>query len=61
VVKLPGRTALIDALLAEAVAATESLPPDVVDILTEAGKEVAPSLVESPDVERAPRRWPRQA
>jgi betaine-aldehyde dehydrogenase len=51
VVKLPGQTALTNSLLAEAVAVTESLPPGVVNILTEAGNEVAPSLVESVDVD----------
>lgn len=51
VVKLPGQTALTNALFAEAVAATESLPPGVVNILTEAYNEVAPFLVESPDVD----------
>ncbi|AZS88790.1 aldehyde dehydrogenase family protein [Streptomyces griseoviridis] len=51
VVKLPGQTALTNALFSEAVAATESLPPGVVNVLTEAGNEVAPLLVESPDVD----------
>ncbi|MEV8546763.1 aldehyde dehydrogenase family protein [Streptomyces sp. NPDC051572] len=51
VVKLPGQTALTNALFAEAVAATESLPAGVVNILTEAGNEVAPLLVDSPDVD----------
>ncbi|MBF8192803.1 aldehyde dehydrogenase family protein [Nonomuraea sp. K274] len=51
VVKMPGQTGLTNALFAEAVAATESLPAGVVNILTEAGNEVAPLLVESPDVD----------
>ncbi|MEV7427498.1 aldehyde dehydrogenase family protein [Streptomyces sp. NPDC091212] len=51
VVKMPGQTALTNALFAEAVAATRSLPAGVVNILTEAGNEVAPLLVESPDVD----------
>ncbi|WP_030184593.1 aldehyde dehydrogenase family protein [Streptomyces sp. NRRL S-813] len=51
VVKLPGQTALTNALFAEAVAATKSLPAGVVNILTEADNEVAPLLVESPDID----------
>ncbi|PRY28283.1 aldehyde dehydrogenase family protein [Pseudosporangium ferrugineum] len=51
VVKMPGQTALTNALFAEAVAATPSLPAGVVTILTEAGNEVAPLLVTSPDVD----------
>lgn len=48
---MPGQTALTNALFAEAVAATTSLPAGVVNILTEAGNEVAPMLVTSPDVD----------
>ncbi|MFC0507082.1 aldehyde dehydrogenase family protein [Micromonospora costi] len=51
VVKMPGQTALTNALFAEAVAATTSLPAGVVNILTEAGNEVAPLLVASPGVD----------
>ena len=51
VVKLPGQTALTNAIFAEAVAATELLPDGVVNLFTEAGNEGAPLLVESPDVD----------
>ncbi len=50
-IKLPGQTALVNSLIAEAVAATGSLPKGVVNIFTEAGNEGAPLLVESPDVD----------
>jgi betaine-aldehyde dehydrogenase len=51
VVKLPGQTALVNSLIAQAVEATGSLPKGVVNIFTEAGNEGAPLLVESPDVD----------
>lgn len=51
VVKLPGQTALVNFLIAEAVAATKSLPRGVVNIFTESGNGGAPLLVESPDVD----------
>jgi betaine-aldehyde dehydrogenase len=51
VIKLPGQTALVNSLIAEAVAATGSLPKGVVNIFTEAGNEGAPLLVESSDVD----------
>lgn len=51
VIKLPGQTALVNALVADAVAATKSLPNGVINIFTEAGNEGAPLLVESPDVD----------
>ncbi|MDW5327021.1 aldehyde dehydrogenase family protein [Plantactinospora sp. KLBMP9567] len=51
VVKMPGQTALTNALCADAVAATTSLPAGVVNILTETGNEVAPMLVASPDID----------
>jgi betaine-aldehyde dehydrogenase len=51
VVKLPGKTALTNFLVMQAVEATRSLPNGVVNIFTEAGNEGAPFLVESPDVE----------
>jgi acyl-CoA reductase-like NAD-dependent aldehyde dehydrogenase len=50
-IKLPGQTALVNSLIAEAVAATGSLPKGVVNIFTETGNEGAPLLVESPDVD----------
>ena len=51
VVKLPGQTALVNYLIMDAVAATKSLPPGVVNIFTESGNEGAPLMVESPDVD----------
>ena len=51
VIKLPGQTALVNALISEAVAATKSLPTGVVNIFTEIGNEGAPLMVESPDVD----------
>jgi acyl-CoA reductase-like NAD-dependent aldehyde dehydrogenase len=51
VIKLPGQTALVNCLIAEAVAATGSLPRGVVNIFTEAGNEGAPLMVESPKVD----------
>jgi betaine-aldehyde dehydrogenase len=51
VVKLPSQTALVNSLIAGAVAATTSLPNGVVNIFTESGNEGAPLLVESPDVD----------
>lgn len=51
VVKLPGQTALVNSLIAEAVAATKSLPNGVVNIFTETANEGAPLFVESPDVD----------
>ncbi|MBM7045688.1 aldehyde dehydrogenase family protein [Rhizobium lusitanum] len=51
VVKMPGQTALTNAIFSEAVAATKSLPPGVVNIFTESGNEGAPLLVSSPDVD----------
>ena len=51
VVKLPGQTALTNALLCEVVSETAALPSGVLNLLTEAGNEVAPRLVSSPDVD----------
>jgi acyl-CoA reductase-like NAD-dependent aldehyde dehydrogenase len=51
VVKLPGQTALVNALVMEAVAETKSLPKGVVNIFTESGNEGAPLMVASPDVD----------
>jgi len=50
VVKMPGQTALTNALFAEVIAGAEVLAPGVLNILTEAGNEVAPALVASSDV-----------
>jgi acyl-CoA reductase-like NAD-dependent aldehyde dehydrogenase len=58
VVKLPGQTALVNALIMEAAAATKSLPKGVVNIFTESGNEGAPLMVSSPDVDM-PQRWDR--
>jgi betaine-aldehyde dehydrogenase len=51
VVKLPGQTAMTNGLLAEAAAEVTSIPAGILSILTEAGNEVAPLLVSSPDVD----------
>lgn len=51
VVKLPGQTALTNALLGEVVERTTALPPGVLNLLTESGNVVAPRLVSSPDVD----------
>lgn len=51
VVKMPGQTALTNALFAAVVEQTTAIPPGVLNILTEAGNEVAPRLVGSPDVD----------
>lgn len=51
VVKLPAQTALTNGLIMEAVEATKSLPPGVVNIFTESGSEGAPLMVSSPDVD----------
>src|SRR5258708_39456128 len=48
---MPGQTALTNAIFAEAVAATESVPKGVVNMFTESGNEGAPLLVASPDVD----------
>ena len=50
VLKLPHQTALTNALFAEAVAATSSLPPGVLNVVTESGSIAAAMLVDSPDV-----------
>ena len=50
-IKLPGKTALTNYLVMQAVAATRSLPPGVVNIFTESGNEGAPFLVGSPLVD----------
>lgn len=51
VVKMPGQTGLTNAIFSEVFAATPELPAGVVNILTEAGNEVAPALVSSRDVD----------
>ena len=51
VIKMPGQTALTNAIFAEAVAATKSLPNGVVNMFTESGNEGAPLLVASVDVD----------
>jgi betaine-aldehyde dehydrogenase len=51
VVKLPGQTALTNALFSEAVAATTALPPGVLNIFTETANVGAPLMVESHDVD----------
>jgi len=51
VVKMPAQTALTNALIADAIASTEALPPGVVNLITESGSAGAMLLVESPDVD----------
>ncbi|TKC80227.1 aldehyde dehydrogenase family protein [Trinickia terrae] len=51
VVKMPAQTALTNALIAEALASTKSLPPGVVNLITESGNDCAMRLVESPLVD----------
>lgn len=51
VAKLPGQTGVTNGLIAEVVEQTRSLPAGVLNILTEAGNEVAPRLVSSNDVD----------
>lgn len=48
VLKLPPQTALTNALFGEAIAATELLPPGILNIVT--GSGIAEILVDSPDV-----------
>ncbi len=50
VLKMPGQTALTNEILAQIVADVDALPPGVLNIVTEAGNEVAPALVASSDV-----------
>ena len=49
--KLPGQTALTNALMADVVSATTSLPTGVVNMFTESGNAGAPFLVQSADVD----------
>jgi betaine-aldehyde dehydrogenase len=51
VIKMPAQTALTNALFAEVVAATASLPTGVVNLFTESGNTGAPLLVESAGVD----------
>jgi betaine-aldehyde dehydrogenase len=51
VAKLPGQTALTNALVAEIVSTTPSLPVGVVSMFTESGNTGAPHLIESADVD----------
>ncbi|MYW04939.1 aldehyde dehydrogenase family protein [Streptomyces sp. SID3343] len=50
-VKLPGRTGLINGLLAEVVAATTALPAGALNMFTESGNAGAPLLVSSAEVD----------
>ena len=50
-VKLPGQTALTNALMAEIISEVPDLPRGVVNIFTESGNTGSPYLVESPDVD----------
>ncbi|GAA3854404.1 aldehyde dehydrogenase family protein [Saccharothrix violaceirubra] len=49
--KMPAQTALVNGLLYEVIAATESLPPGVLNAFTESGNEGAPLLVSDPRVD----------
>jgi betaine-aldehyde dehydrogenase len=51
VVKMPAQTALTNGLVMEALEATKSLPPGVVNMFNESGNEGAPFMVGSPDVD----------
>jgi acyl-CoA reductase-like NAD-dependent aldehyde dehydrogenase len=49
--KMPGQTGLVNGLLYEIIADTESLPAGVLNAFTESGKAGAPLLVSDPDVD----------
>ena len=49
VVKMPGETAQVNALVSEVMSEVKSLPPGVINMVT-GGREVLSYLVESPDV-----------
>lgn len=49
--KLPGQTGLVNGLLYEIIAATESLPTGVMNCFTESGNTGAPLLISSPEVD----------
>lgn len=51
VLKLPGQTGLINGLISELVAQTQSLPAGVLNVFTESGNDGAPLLISSPDVD----------
>ncbi|WP_312771520.1 aldehyde dehydrogenase family protein, partial [Escherichia coli] len=48
VLKLPHQTALTNALFSRAIAAVKSLPPGVLNVITETGSTGASMLVDSP-------------
>jgi betaine-aldehyde dehydrogenase len=48
--KLPGQTALSNALVADVVSKAPSLPDGIVNMFTESGNTGAPFLIESADV-----------
>jgi betaine-aldehyde dehydrogenase len=50
VVKMPGQTALVNALLANIMSQVKSLPRGIVNMFTESGDAGARKLVDSPDV-----------
>ena len=50
VIKMPAQTALVNGLIAEIIANTESLPKGVIHMITESGDTVSKGLVQSPDV-----------
>ncbi|MFF0739148.1 aldehyde dehydrogenase family protein [Streptomyces sp. NPDC004111] len=49
--KLPGQTGLVNGLLSEVIAQTESLPAGVMNVFTESGNDGAPLLITSPEVD----------
>ncbi|MFB8275391.1 aldehyde dehydrogenase family protein [Nocardia colli] len=51
VLKLPGQTGLVNGLISELVAQTQSLPAGVMNVFTESGNDGAPLLISSPDVD----------
>ncbi|WP_326685226.1 aldehyde dehydrogenase family protein [Streptomyces microflavus] len=51
VMKLPGQTGLVNGLLSEVIAQTESLPAGVMNVFTESGNDGAPLLITSPEVD----------
>ena len=50
VLKLPGQTALVNETISRAFADVPSLPPGVVNVITESGSDAARWLVDTPDV-----------
>ncbi|MDQ6522452.1 aldehyde dehydrogenase family protein [Nocardioides sp. LHD-245] len=51
VVKMAAQTALVNARLAEILAGCPSLPPGVLNMVTESGSDIAKHLVDSPEVD----------